>query len=74
MQEAIYKQHNSKIRHMIRKEKERFVEDQCKNIEENATTNPTRELFKGVKSLTRKFYPIAASKMKLVRYFATEIS
>lgn len=57
VQEAIYKQQNSKIRYMIRKDKESFVDDQCKQIEENATTNYTRELFTGVKSRTRKFCP-----------------
>ena len=57
VQEAIYKEQNSKIRRMMRKDKEQFVEDQCKNIEENAMTNSTRELFNGVRSLTRKFRP-----------------
>ena len=42
---------------VIRKDKERFVEDQCRKIEKNATLNSTRELFKGRKSLTRKFCP-----------------
>ena len=39
---------------MIRKDKERFVEDQCKKIEENAMANSTRELFNSMWSLTKK--------------------
>ena len=43
---------------MMRNNKEQFVQDQCKKIEENAMTNFTRELFDGVWSLTRKFRPV----------------
>ena len=50
VQEAIYKEQNSKIRRMMRKDKEEIVEDQCKKIEENAMTNTTRELSNGVRS------------------------
>ena len=42
---------------MMRKDKEQFIEDQCKMTEENAMTNSIRELFNGVRSLTRKFRP-----------------
>ena len=57
VQEAICKEQNSKIRRMMRKDKEQFVEDQCKKIEENALTNSTRELFNGVRPFTMKFRP-----------------
>ena len=57
VQEAMYKEQKSKIRHMMRKDKEQFVDDQCKNIEDNAMKTSTRELFNGVRSLTRTFRP-----------------
>ena len=42
---------------MMRKDKEQFIEDQCKMIEETAMTNSIMELFNGVRSLAMKFRP-----------------
>ena len=43
--EAAYKQQNSKIQRMIRKDKETFIQEQCQQIEENAINNSTKELY-----------------------------
>ena len=56
MKEAIYKQQNSKIQRMLRKDKEKFIHEQYEQIEGNAITN-FKELYQGVKNLTKKFHP-----------------
>ena len=42
---------------MMRKDKDRFINEQCQRIEEKFITNSVRDLYAGVKSLTSKFRP-----------------
>ena len=39
VEEAAYKQQNSKIQRMMRKDKETFIQGQCQQIEGNASNN-----------------------------------
>jgi len=41
----------------MRKDKEKYIKEQCQRIEENAIKNSTKEVYKGVKNLTTKFQP-----------------
>ena len=52
-----YRQQNAKIQRMMRKDKEKYIKEQCQRIEENAIKNSTKEVYKGVKNLTTKFQP-----------------
>ena len=42
---------------MMRKDKEKYINQQCKRIEDNSITNSVKDLYQGVKSLTNKFKP-----------------
>ena len=55
--EVNYRKQNAKIQRLMRRDKEKFIEEQCKKIEENTVTNSTKDLYQGVKNLTRKFKP-----------------
>uniref|UniRef100_H2YWZ5 Reverse transcriptase domain-containing protein n=1 Tax=Ciona savignyi TaxID=51511 RepID=H2YWZ5_CIOSA len=57
--EALYKKQNAKVQKMMRKDKERYIEQQCEKIEENAAHNSTKELYQSVKKLTKSFKPSA---------------
>ena len=39
----------------MRKDKNRYINEQCALIEQNSITNTTKDLYQGVKNLTRKF-------------------
>ena len=43
----------------MRREKQNFIERQCKNIEDNAINNSTKDLCTGVKNLAKAFKPTA---------------
>ncbi|XP_042876027.1 uncharacterized protein LOC122255792 [Penaeus japonicus] len=57
VEETIYRQQNSKIQRMMRKDKEKFIQEQCQRIEANSINNSTKEMYNGVKNLTKKFKP-----------------
>ena len=59
-----YRQQNAKIQRMMRKDKEKYIKEQCQKIEENAIKNSTKEVYKGVKNLTTKFQPTTAFNHK----------
>ena len=53
-----YKQQNSLVQRLLRKDKEKYINDICQSIELSAIiTNATKDLYQGVKKLTRKFRP-----------------
>ena len=43
---------------MMWKDKGKFIQEQCQQIEENAINNSTKELYQGIKNLSKKFHPI----------------
>ena len=57
VEEAAYKQQNSESPQMMRKDKETFIQEQCQWIEGNAINNSSKELYQGIKNLTKKFHP-----------------
>ena len=48
---------NAKVKKLMRKDKEKFINEKCRHIEEKSITNSLKDLYQGVKSLTRKFNP-----------------
>ena len=42
---------------MMCKDKQRAIVNQCQELEEKSVTNSTKDLYKAVKNLTRKFRP-----------------
>ena len=46
-----------KLRSLKRKDKEKFINEQCQHIEENSITHSLKDLYQGVRRLTRKFNP-----------------
>ena len=42
---------------MIRQDKVKYINEHCKAIEQNSITNTTKDLYRIVKNLTRKFRP-----------------
>ena len=57
--EALYRNQNAKIQRKMRKDKEKFIEQQCLKIEKSAVNNSTKELYQGIKNLTKSFKPSA---------------
>ena len=53
----VYKQQNSLVQRLLRKDKEKHINDIFQCIESRAITNQTKDLYQGVKKLTRKFRP-----------------
>jgi len=52
-----YKEQNAVVQRMMRKDKQRAIDNQCRELEEKSVTNSTKDLYKAVKNLTRKFRP-----------------
>ena len=52
-----YKEQNAIVQRMMRKDKQRAIDNQCRELEEKSVTNSTKDLYKAVKDLTRKFRP-----------------
>ena len=52
-----YKKQNATVQRMMRKDKNQQIDRVCKKIEENSITNSTRDLYRGIKDLTKKFKP-----------------
>ena len=64
-----YNKQNALVQRMMRKLKEKYINEQCKCIEENSITNSVEDVYQGVKNLTNKFKPtIDTIKMKMVRF------
>ena len=42
---------------MMRKDKEKYINEQCKHIEDKSITNSIKDLYQGVKTLTNKSKP-----------------
>ena len=52
---SVCRMQNSKILKMMRKDKENFIVDQCKKVEQNRITNSAKDLYQGVRNITKKF-------------------
>ena len=52
-----YRIQTAKIQKLMRKDKDKFINEQCQRIEEKFITNSVKDLYAGVKSLTSKFKP-----------------
>eukprot|EP00795_Rhopilema_esculentum_P008169 gene8169-14099_t len=52
-----YKKQNATVQRMTRKDKNHQIDRVCKKIEENSITDSTRDLYRGIKDLTKKFKP-----------------
>ena len=46
---------NAKVKKLIRKDKEKSINEQCQYIEENSITNSLQDLYQSVRRPTRKF-------------------
>ena len=56
MQER-YQQYNRDIQKALRHDKERNILKQCEEIENNSKQNATRDLYRAVKNIARRFNP-----------------
>ena len=56
MQER-YQQYNREIQKALRRDKEQNIIKQCEEIENNSKQNATRDLYRAVKNITRRFNP-----------------
>lgn len=52
-----YKQQHKTVQRMMRKDKEKYINEQCQRIEEKSISNSLKDLYQSVKSLTKKFKP-----------------
>ena len=52
-----YNKQNALVQRMMRKDKEKHINEQCKRIEDKSITNSIKDLYQGVKTLTNKFKP-----------------
>ena len=52
-----YRIQNATIQKMMRKDKDKFINEQFRQIEEKFITNSVKDLYAGVKSLTSKLRP-----------------
>ena len=52
-----YNKQNALVQRMMRRDKEKYINDQCKRIEDNSITNSIKDLYQGVKNLTNIFKP-----------------
>ena len=55
--DVIYKHRNALIQRLLREDKARQINEQCRKIEDNAVTNSVKDLYQGVRSLTNKSRP-----------------
>ena len=54
---AAYKEQNAVVQRMMRKDKQRAIDEQCKQLEEKSVTTSTKDLYSVVKNLTKKIKP-----------------
>ena len=52
-----YTQQNSEFQRIARRDKKAFLNEQCKEIEENNRRGKTRHLFKKIGNIKGKFHP-----------------
>ena len=52
-----YNIQNALVQRMMRRDKEKCINEQCKRIEDNSITNSIKDLYQSVKNLTNKFKP-----------------
>ena len=57
-----YKHLNAELQRIARRDKEAFLSDQCKEIEENNRMGKTRDLFKKIRDIKGKFHAKMGSK------------
>ena len=57
-----YKHLNAEFQRIVRRDKKAFLNDQCKEIEENSTMGKTRDLFKKIRDTKGKFHAKMDSK------------
>ena len=57
IERTLYAVQNATVKKLIRKDKEKFINEQCQYIEENSIANSLKDLYQGVRRLTRKFNP-----------------
>ena len=55
--EIEYKNQNAKVQRLLRRDKDKYINEQCEVIENNAVTNATKELYQTVRNITKKFKP-----------------
>ena len=53
--EVNYRLQNANVQRLMRPDKQNQIEKQCRKVEENALINSTKDLYKGVKSLSGRF-------------------
>ncbi|XP_042857015.1 uncharacterized protein LOC122243475 [Penaeus japonicus] len=56
-EEVIYKNQNAKIQRLLRRDKEKYLNEQCERIENCYINKTIKELYQGVRNITRKFKP-----------------
>ena len=54
---ASYKEQNAVVQRMMREDKQRAIDEQCKQLEDKFVTNSTKTYTALSKNLTRKFKP-----------------
>lgn len=52
-----YRKQNANVQRLMRSDKNQQINSLCEKIETDSITNSTKDLYQGVKSLTRKFKP-----------------
>ena len=57
IERTLYAVRNAKGKTLMRKDKEKFINEQCHHIEENSIVHSLKDLYQGVRRLTRKFNP-----------------
>ena len=58
---------------MVRQDKVKYVNEQCQAIEQNSITNTTKDLYRKLKNLTRKFRPtVDTIKYEEGKYYKTD--
>ena len=50
------------VERLMRRDKNQQINNVCQKIEENSITNSTRDLYRGIKGLTKKFKPTIATE------------
>ena len=52
-----YNKQNALVQQMMRRDKEKYINEQCKCIEDNSITNSINNHYQGVQTLANKFKP-----------------
>ena len=57
IERTLFAVQNAKVKKLMKKDKEKFINEQCRHIEENSIANSLKDLYQVVRRLTRKFNP-----------------